>query len=83
MISCRNSQARLSTASTMTEMVTDHKKDVAEFQKASKTVKDESVKNFASSTLPTLQDHLKQAQEVHGKVGGAQSASKKSEAPKH
>jgi putative membrane protein len=61
----------------MTEMVADHKKDVAEFEKASKTAKDEAVKNFASSTAPTLQEHLKLAQEVHGKVRGTQSASKK------
>ena len=42
------------------EMVKDHKKDVAEFQHASKSAKDDDVKNFAAKILPTLQDHLKQ-----------------------
>ena len=48
----------------MQDMVKDHKKDVAEFKKASTTAKDSDVKNFASKTLPTLEDHLKQAQQV-------------------
>ncbi len=48
----------------MQHMVMDHKKDVAEFQKESTSGKDSDVKNFASQTLPTLQDHLKQAQQV-------------------
>jgi putative membrane protein len=48
----------------MQHMVMDHKKDVAEFQKESTSGKDNDVKNFASQTLPTLQDHLKQAQQV-------------------
>lgn len=64
----------------MTMMVSDHKKDVAEFQKASKGAKDEGVKSFASSTLPTLQEHLKLAEEIHGKVGGKAAAAKQPEA---
>jgi|SRR6478672_6987041 putative membrane protein len=46
----------------MTHMVSDHKKDVSEFQKAAKSAKDSEVKNFAATTLPTLQEHLKMAQ---------------------
>jgi putative membrane protein len=46
------------------EMVKDHKKDVAEFQRESKTAKDEDLKNFAIQTLPTLQEHLKQIQSI-------------------
>lgn len=46
----------------MAHMLADHKKDVAEFQKESSTARDPDVKNFASQTLPTLQDHLKHAQ---------------------
>lgn len=49
----------------MKHMVMDHKKDVAEFQKESTSGKDNDVKNFASQTLPTLQDHLKQAEQVN------------------
>lgn len=48
----------------MQHMVMDHKKDVAEFKKESTSAKDSDVKNFASQTLPTLEDHLKQAQQV-------------------
>jgi putative membrane protein len=48
----------------MSMMVKDHVKDVAEFQKASKNAKDSDVKSFASSTLPTLQDHLKMARDI-------------------
>lgn len=48
----------------MADMRKDHKKDVAEFERASKAAKDSDVKNFASQTLPTLQDHLKQAESI-------------------
>jgi putative membrane protein len=44
------------------EMLKDHKKDVAEFQRESKSGKDSEIKSFASQTLPTLEDHLKQVQ---------------------
>jgi putative membrane protein len=54
----------------MDDMVADHKKDVGEFQKEASSGKDPDVKAFASKTLPTLQDHLKMAQETHGKVAG-------------
>ncbi len=53
----------------MKEMVQDHAKDVQEFKTASQTAKDSDVKSFASQTLPTLQDHLKQAKEVASKEG--------------
>jgi putative membrane protein len=52
-------------------MVTDHKKDVAEFQKESNSAKDSDLKNFATNTLPTLQEHLRLAQDTERKVGGA------------
>jgi putative membrane protein len=65
----------------MSEMVKDHKKDVSDFDHASKSAKDSDVKAFASDTLPTLQDHLKMAQTTAGKVGASTkhaSAKKKS-----
>ncbi|MBM4442576.1 MAG: DUF4142 domain-containing protein [Candidatus Rokubacteria bacterium] len=52
----------------MDEMVKDHRNDVKEFQKHAKNAKDADVKSFASKTLPTLQDHLKQAEGLRGQV---------------
>src|SRR3954447_17890763 len=64
----------------MAHMVKDHKKDVAEFQKESTSGKDSDVKQWAGKTLPTLQDHLKMAQDTASKVGAtsSKSAAKKS-----
>jgi putative membrane protein len=56
------------------DMVKDHETDVAAFQREANTGKDESLKGFASETLPTLQDHLKQAKEMMKTVGGATAA---------
>ena len=46
----------------MKHMVSDHKKDVSEFKSESSRAKDPQVKQFAASTLPTLQQHLDLAQ---------------------
>ena len=53
----------------MHHMVLDHTKDVHEFETESKMAKDSDVKSFAEKTLPTLQDHLKQAKDVAAKTG--------------
>jgi putative membrane protein len=53
----------------MAAMVSDHQTDVAHFQRQAKSGKDPDVKAWAEKTLPTLQEHLKMAQEVRGKVG--------------
>jgi putative membrane protein len=55
----------------MADMVKDHKKDIADFQKESNGGQDQDVKQFASQTLPTLQDHLKQAQSISPKMTSA------------
>jgi putative membrane protein len=60
----------------MDEMVDDHKKDVAEFEKQSKSGHDADIKGFASKTLPTLQEHLKLAQSADAAVKGKKSASR-------
>jgi putative membrane protein len=52
----------------MNDMVDDHEKDVAEFQKASQNAADADLKAWAAKTLPTLQDHLKLAKETQKKV---------------
>jgi putative membrane protein len=46
----------------MKEMVSDHKKDISDFKKASQKGKDSDIRGFASKTLPTLQEHLVMAQ---------------------
>jgi putative membrane protein len=56
------------------DMVKDHETDVAAFQKEANAGKDDSLKGFASETLPTLQDHLKQAKEMMKTVGGTTAA---------
>jgi putative membrane protein len=51
-------------AAYMRDMVKDHTKDVMEFRHESEKAKNDDVKNFASQTLPTLEDHLKQAKGI-------------------
>lgn len=48
----------------MKEMVKDHKMDVADFQKEATTSRNDGVRSFASSALPTLQQHLQLAQQM-------------------
>ena len=55
-------------------MVRDHRKDVGEFRKESQSAKDDQVKQFASSTLPTLEDHLKLAESAAQAVGAGTRA---------
>jgi putative membrane protein len=52
----------------MNDMVNDHTKDVSEFKQESTSAKDPAIKNFAASTLPTLEDHLKEARQIAPKV---------------
>jgi putative membrane protein len=48
----------------MAEMLKDHKEDVAEFLQESKAGGDADVKAFATTTLPTLESHLKLAESI-------------------
>jgi putative membrane protein len=52
----------------MRDMLADHRQDVAAFQRESKMGKDADLKAWAGKTLPTLQEHLKQAQQTAAKV---------------
>lgn len=45
-------------------MVTDHKKDIAEFKKQASSGMDASLKGFAGKTLPTLEHHLSESEKV-------------------
>ena len=56
-------------------MVKDHKKDVSDFQKEAKSGHGD-VQSFASTTLPTLQEHLKMAEDLQTKMGGSHMAHK-------
>ena len=53
----------------MKAMVSDHVKDIAEFRTESRSGKDPDVKAWATRTLPTLEEHLKQARDANGAVG--------------
>jgi len=59
----------------MKYMVRDHQKDVAEFERESKIAKDPAIKNFAQQTLPTLKDHLKEAERIAPKQRQAERTS--------
>jgi len=52
-------------------MAQDRTQDVAALQRERKSGSDPAVKDFASQTLPTLQDHLKQAKEIAPKTRNA------------
>lgn len=51
----------------MDMMVSDHKKDIGEFQKEANSPVNGAFKAFAAKTLPTLQKHLDSAQAIHKK----------------
>ena len=52
----------------------DHKKDIAEFEEASRSLKDPDLKAFATKTLPTLRTHLEHVSN-HGGASASSSAS--------
>jgi putative membrane protein len=52
----------------MSMMVDDHQKDVSEFEKASKNVKDADVKAWIDKTLPVLRKHLDSAKAINKSV---------------
>ena len=59
-------------------MLKDHEKDVSEFEKESTKGGDADIKAFATSTLPTLQEHLQMARALPGNergTGGNDNAS--------
>jgi len=57
-------------------MVTDHEEDIEEFKNEASSGKNPDVKSFASKTLPTLQDHLRQAREMEKSVSAKESSKK-------
>lgn len=62
----------------MQMMVRDHRKDVSDFRKQSTGAKDPDLKSFASQTLPTLEEHLKLAEQTQSSLNAARATSGKS-----
>lgn len=60
----------------MKGMLSDHRKDVAEFKKEANSGKDPDVKSWASKTLPTLEEHLKMAESTNQQVMSGKMSSK-------
>jgi putative membrane protein len=58
----------------MSDMVSDHKTDIKEFQKEADKGKDADLKNWAAKTLPTLKEHLQMAQSTEQQVKQAKSS---------
>ncbi len=54
-------------------MVSDHKKDVKEFQTESEKAGDADLKNWVAKTLPTIQEHLRLAQSVEADLTGVKA----------
>lgn len=65
----------------MQHMVADHTKDVRAFGRQSRTGKDPDIKAWAAQTLPTLQEHLKQAKQIASAVGASPAGAKTRKAP--
>jgi putative membrane protein len=65
----------------MKHMLEDHKNDVTAFRKAAQDLKDAEVKQFASTTLPTLEAHLdlaqKTAENAKAERGGKAASAKR------
>lgn len=57
------------------DMVSDHQKDISDFQKEAKDGRNSTLKDFAASATPVLQQHLTLAREMQN--GTSQSSSKK------
>ncbi len=58
------------------DMVSDHEKDVKEFQKEANDGKDDDIKAFASRTLPVLQGHLDKIKSIQTNMHGGGASSK-------
>ncbi len=55
------------------DMVKDHQNDVAAFKQEASSGQNPAIKQFASETLPTLENHLKMAREMERTVNGGKS----------
>jgi len=62
----------------MKQMVADHKKVVKEFEHETKSGSDPDVKAFAEKHLPTIREHLEQAQSIYDGLKGTEPAGTRS-----
>jgi putative membrane protein len=53
----------------ITAMLKDHKEDIAEFQQEANSGTDPDIKAWAAKTLPTLQEHLRMAEDCAKQLG--------------
>ena len=53
----------------MRDMVADHQHDLAAFQKESTSGSNMDLKNWAATTMPTLQEHLRLAKDAEASLG--------------
>ena len=59
------------------DMVRDHEADIAVFRREANDGKDASIKTFAAQTLPTLEEHLKEARQALQAVSPRATAQEK------
>jgi putative membrane protein len=65
----------------VSDMVSDHKKDVSEFKKASTSASNPEVKALAAKMLPTLQMHLDRINMIQAQMSGKKSADRTAPSP--
>jgi putative membrane protein len=66
----------------MAQMLKDHKQDVDDFRKESKTTQDRDIRGFVTETLPILEDHLKKAETIAPDLKAQRTAMQKPSAGK-
>jgi putative membrane protein len=66
----------------MAQMLKDHKVDVDDFRKESKTTQDRDIRGFVTETLPILEDHLKKAETIAPDLKAQRTAMQKPSAGK-
>lgn len=59
-------------------MVANHKANIPNFERVAKSGSDPDLKQWASSTVPTLKEHLEMAQKAQKTLSGASATSSKS-----
>jgi putative membrane protein len=52
----------------VSHMIKDHEEDIKEFRKEADRGQDEDIRNFASQTLPVLQEHLEKIKAIRSKM---------------